>query len=135
MITGRLVEHFTLDEMMCRNGTLVLTPEAVQHAQRLEKLRLWYALPMHVNSWYRSLEYNRTLPDSTDKSQHILGLATDISLPKEFFKFSKQRQEEFINNMKEKWFQLCECGGGFGIYPTFFHIDSREGTPTTWDER
>ena len=135
MITGRLVKNFSLDEMMCKDGSLLLTPEAVAHARRVQALRDWYMMPMHVNSWYRSLEYNRTLPDSSDGSQHILCLATDIALPPEYFKFTKQRQEQFINNMRTKWFQLCETGGGFGIYKTFMHFDSRSGKQSVWDKR
>ena len=135
MITGRLVKNFSLDEMMCKDGSLLLTPEAVAHARRVQALREWYNKPMTINSWYRSLAYNRTLPDSSDSSQHIQCLATDIALPPEFYKFTKQRQEQFINNIRTKWFQLCETGGGFGIYKNFDHIDRRVGTQTTWDKR
>lgn len=133
MITGKLVEHFTLQEMMCRDGSLVLSPEAIAHAKRINALREWYNKPMTVNSWYRSPSYNKAI-GGAPKSKHMDCIATDIALPKEYASFSKERKEQFISNMREKWFQLCEIGGGFGIYKTFMHFDSR-AEQTTWDER
>jgi hypothetical protein len=127
-VTGKIVNNFTLEEMACRDGTLHLTPDAVRHAQMVQELREWYNKPMTVNSWYRSLEYNRTLGDSTDNSQHVKGTATDIGYPKEFHSWSTTRKREFIANLKTKWFEICKkygVEGAFGIYPGFYHIDSR----------
>ena len=138
-ITGRLVESFTLDEMACKDGTLELTPDAVQHANMMQALRKWYNKPMVVNSWFRSLAYNRTLPDGTDGSKHIKCLATDIAYPKEFFGWSQARKREFITNFRKRWDAQCrtiKVGGGFGVYSWGMHFDSdlRNGTTlTTWD--
>lgn len=138
-VTGKIVNNFTLDEMACRDGALHLTPEAVQHAQMVQELREWYNKPMTVNSWYRSLEYNRTLSDSTDNSQHVKGTATDIGYPKEFHSWSTTRKREFITNFKNRWDSQCKAkkvGGGFGVYPWGMHFDSglRNGkTLATWD--
>ena len=128
-VTGRIVENFTLDEMACRDGTLVLSPEAVDHAQRQQRLREWLGFPYIPNSWYRSLEYNRTLKNSSDSSQHILGLATDIPYPAKYFKFSKERKKQFRDNIANWWGADCHksgIGGGIGFYEKdgFFHTDS-----------
>lgn len=138
-VEGRLVDNFSLEEMMCRDGSLILTPEAVDHAQRLQKFRLWYNRHMTVNSWYRSPDYNKHI-GGAPKSKHMECIATDIALPYEFNAFSAQRKREFIANMLMKWQELCfndGLGGGFGYYPksNFVHMDSRGGTNiTTWVE-
>ena len=80
---------------------------------------------MIVNSWYRTEEYNKSVGGSS-KSQHLKGTATDVALPAEFKTFTVERKREWITNMREKWHSLCNGGGGFGLYDTFIHIDSRE---------
>ncbi len=127
LCSGKLVKNFSLSEMACKdkNRTLVFSPELVEHAQRMQKLREWYNKPMIVNSWYRTEEYNKSVGGSS-KSQHLKGTATDVALPAEFKTFTVERKREWITNMREKWHSLCNGGGGFGLYDTFIHIDSRE---------
>jgi uncharacterized protein YcbK (DUF882 family) len=137
-VEGRLVDNFSLEEMMCRDGSLVLTPQAVEHAQRLQKFRLWYNRHMKVNSWYRSPDYNKHI-GGAPKSKHMECIATDIALPYEFSAFSAQRKREFITNLRNKWAELCKedgLGGGFGYYKesSFFHCDSRIGESLTYWE-
>ena len=138
MITGRVVKNFTIDDMMCKDGTLIITPESIEHAQRLQKFRDWYNRAMNVNSWYRSPTYNKKVGGSP-KSQHMQAIATDIDLPDEYFKMDKVRKQLFLNNIKSKWEELCKkdgLGGGVGWYSEFYHLDSRQGESlTTWDER
>lgn len=138
IVSGRLVKNFSLDEMKCRDGTLILTPEAVEHAQRIQRLREWLGYPVSPNSWYRSLSYNRTLKNSSDTSQHILCLATDIPYPDKYHGFTSQRKEQFRNNIADWWFNDCQksgLGGGVGFYESskFFHLDSgkRKGNELT----
>lgn len=134
-ISGNIVKNFSLSEMACNDSarTLVITPELVKHAQNLQKFREWYNKPMHVNSWYRTPEYNKQVGGAT-KSQHLNGMATDIALPSDFNSMTATRKKEWMNNMKSKWHSICNGGGGFGIYDTFIHVDSR-ATKTDFDYR
>ena len=50
-----------------------------------------------------------------------------------------QDKINFLNNIREYWFTLCDedgVNGGFGFYNTFFHLDSRINKPrSTWNFR
>lgn len=135
---GQITPHFNINEFKCKaNGEMLLNAQVIDHIRRLEKMRIWYNRPMIVNSGYRTLEYNLKI-GSSSKSKHILGIATDIALPlSEFSAFSKRRKEQFFQNIKNKWMELCEedgLGGGVGFYDSFFHLDSRK-VAAFWDER
>lgn len=52
----------------------------ISAAQNLERVRDYLSTPMHINSWYRSLDLNRALK-SLDTSQHIRGEAIDFISP------------------------------------------------------
>ncbi|WP_432663858.1 D-Ala-D-Ala carboxypeptidase family metallohydrolase [Wukongibacter baidiensis] len=141
---GQITKNFNLIEFKCKaDGELLLNAEVIDHIQRLQRFREWYKRVMSVISGYRTEEYNTKIGGSKN-SMHIKGIASDIALPSEFYSFTKARQEEFLNNVKNKWIQLCDedgLGGGVGFYDTFFHIDSREkgnysnGSYAFWDNR
>ena len=124
--SGNITKNFTLAEVACndKEQTLLISPEVISHAQRLQKFREWFNRPMRVNSWYRTAAYNKSCGGAS-KSYHVQGIATDIALPAEFFKYSKERKREFIENMRKKWHELCGGKGGFGMYDNFVHMDSR----------
>jgi len=135
-ITGNITKNFSLEEMACKDGTLIITPETVEHAWRLQKFREWYNRPMIINSWYRSPAHNAKVGGEKN-SQHILGIACDIALHAEFKGYPLQRQNEYLSNIKAKWQELCAkdgLGGGVGYYKTFIHLDSRR-VPAFWDNR
>lgn len=141
---GQITKNFNISEFKCKdNGEVLLNFAVIDHIQRLQKFRDWYNRAMTVVSGYRTRQYNMKIGGAT-KSKHMEGIATDIALPKEFYRFSKTRQEEFLKNIREKWIQLCEegnLGGGVGFYDTFFHLDSRQkgnyssGNYAFWDNR
>lgn len=141
---GKISKNFNIVEFKCKDkGEVLLNAAVVDHIQRLQKFRDWYKRPMKVVSGYRTEKYNKKINGSTN-SKHIEGIASDIALPDEFYGFSKQRKEQFLNNVKNKWIELCEMdgiGGGIGFYDTFFHIDSRpkgkykSGSYAFWDLR
>lgn len=140
-VTGNLTKNFGLAEIACNDAahTLHLTPQLVDHAQRLQRFRDWFNRPMQVNSWFRTPEYNKKIGGVED-SQHTLGIATDIALPDEYFKMDKKRQQEFLENIKLKWQIMCQTDGvrgGLGWYASFVHFDSRPGTGgmAFWDLR
>ncbi len=117
-------KNFSLSEMKCRDGSLVISDGLIKHANNMQKLRDWYKKPMKVNSWYRSVAYNKKV-GGVAGSQHLKGMACDIAKPSEWSTFTKERKREWINNVKKKWHEICGGGGGFGDYDTFIHLDSR----------
>lgn len=141
---GQITENFNISEFKCRaNGEVIINAAVIDHIQRLQVFRAWYNRPIKVNSGYRTPEYNKKIGGAT-KSFHMKGIATDIALPQEFYSFSKERQNEFLNNIKNKWLELCKgvgLGGGVGFYDTFIHLDSRPkgnyktGVYSHWDNR
>jgi hypothetical protein len=143
---GQITRNFNIVEFKCKaNGEVLINANVIDHIQRLQKLREWYKRPMRITSGYRTQEYNKKVGGSPN-SKHMKGIASDILLPDEFYKYGKERQNEFLNNIKNKWIQLCRedgLGGGVGFYNTFFHLDSRpkgrygNGTRTYafWDMR
>ncbi|WP_132319934.1 D-Ala-D-Ala carboxypeptidase family metallohydrolase [Pseudobacteriovorax antillogorgiicola] len=64
----------------------------------------------------------RALAGSSEKSQHILGRATDIS--------TWGWSDDEIMNLISKAYLLGFKG--IGIYSTFVHLDSREGEFRMW---
>jgi uncharacterized protein YcbK (DUF882 family) len=135
---GQITPHFNIDEFKCKAADeMIINADVIAHIQRLEKFRAWYKRTMVINSGYRTPEHNAKI-GGAPKSQHMLGIASDISLPLgEFAKFSKARQNEFLQNIKKKWIAICNddgLGGGVGFYDTFIHLDSRK-TASAWDLR
>jgi len=141
---GQITENFNIKEFKCKdNGEVLLNAAVIDHIKRLQRFRDWYKRVMIVISGYRTREYNKKI-NGSQNSKHIEGIASDIALPNEFYTFTKTRQEEFLNNVKNKWIELCledGLGGGIGFYDTFFHIDSRakgsyiNGNYAFWDNR
>ena len=139
ILDGQITDHFNIWEFRCRaNNEILINADVIAHIQRLEKLRAWYKRTMIVNSGFRTLEHNKAIGGSPN-SQHLLGIASDINLPLgEFAGFSKARKEEFLQNIRKKWTEICKAdglGGGVGFYNTFFHLDSAKGKPRFWDDR
>ncbi|AOT70682.1 YcbK family protein [Geosporobacter ferrireducens] len=135
---GQITPHFNIKEFRCKaNGEVLVNAAVIDHIRRLEKFRDWYGRPMLVNSGYRTPAYNKQIGGAAN-SYHIQGIAADIALPMaEFSGYTPARRNEFLNNIRDKWTQLCNAdglGGGVGFYNTFFHLDSRK-TAAFWDER
>lgn len=78
---------------------------------------------IHVTSGYRPPAFNKALPGTATKSQHMEGRAADIVV--EGLKASTVHDE--ILRMYEAG--LISQLGGLGRYPTFTHVDIR---PAKW---
>jgi zinc D-Ala-D-Ala carboxypeptidase len=116
-----LTDNFTLAEISCTCGNC----EAIidnRHLFKMQALRDIIGKPFKVNSWFRCLAYNRTLAGSSERSQHILGKATDIS--------TRGWSDNEIMNLISKAYLLGFKG--IGVYPSFVHLDSREGEFQIW---
>ena len=97
LIDGQINKYFNISEFACKsNEQILINDQTLTHWQRLIKFRIWYNRSMITNSGYRTKEYNATIPNASQQSQHVLGIANDIALPKEFYGFSKSRQNQFF---------------------------------------
>lgn len=129
-----LSEHFTWDEAACKDGTPVLgnkflEENAKEHVEQLEILRSALGgIPIHINSWYRTVLYNNKIGGSPD-SQHLSARATDIWVTG----ISSETLFVVIET-------LIRVGilkqGGLGLYNNFVHYDTFfNGKIRRWDLR
>ena len=110
-------KYFTIAELQCA-GTLKCAMDP-KFMKALEKVREEYGKPMRVTSGYRSLEHNAKIGGAPN-SQHLHGLAVDISCTDSFARFELIRL-----GMKHGL-------TGFGIAQTFLHMDMRPTTPVVY---
>lgn len=108
-VDGKVTAHFSIDEMCnpsCGEAVkLVLSPEAIEHAQMMEELRVWYNKPMTVNCWYRSKTWNAKVGGNA-KSGHLYARATDIKLA--------SLTDAQFQNFAKKWAEICKKHGKIG---------------------
>ncbi|WP_268808819.1 YcbK family protein [Pseudobacteriovorax antillogorgiicola] len=116
-----LTDNFKLEEISCPCGNCEARIDN-RYLFKMQALRDIIGKPFKINSWFRCLAYNRTLAGSSQKSQHILGKATDIS--------TRGWSDNEIMSLISKAYLLGFKG--IGIYPTFVHLDSREGEFGMW---
>lgn len=121
-----LTENFTLEEFMCKDGTPV--PEEYmcnvrELATNIQVLRDYIGEPLHVNSGYRTPEYNKKV-GGKPKSQHLLAKASDLTTKNKTPKQLHAIIEKLISEKKMKQ-------GGLGLYKGFVHYDIR-GVKARW---
>lgn len=80
-------------------------------------------IKLHINSGYRSPEYNRRI-GGAKHSNHMTGTAFDISTTYGSFPSSSRGKDLFVDCARRAGFQ------GFGFYSTFIHCDL--GPPRQW---
>ena len=111
---GRQVTpHFKVREFACNDGSdPVFISQAL--ADILENIRVHFGKPVHINSGYRTVSYNKTVSGSSSTSQHCNGLACDFWV-------------EGVAPVKV--YEYCESllgnHGGLGLYDSFVHMDVR----------
>lgn len=123
----KLTKNFSREEFECTDGSemsIDVQLNIAELAVQLEIIRAHFNKPVHINSAYRSLEYNRSI-GSNDSSQHVLGRAADITIKKVSPDEVADAIEFLITTgmLKE---------GGVGRYNTFTHYDIR-GTRARWN--
>lgn len=112
----RLSPHFRVREFHSKHDPSDLVKVDERLLTLLENIRNHVGKPVHINSGYRSPEYNKTLKNASPRSQHCHGKAADI----------------WVEGVTPKQIaDIAECylgsSGGIGIYKTFTHIDVRTG--------
>jgi uncharacterized protein YcbK (DUF882 family) len=110
----RLSPHFRVREFHSKHDPSDLVKVDEKLLTLLENIRNHTGKPVHINSGYRSPEYNATLKNASPRSQHCNGKAADI----------------WVEGVTPKQIaDIAECylgsSGGIGIYKTFTHVDVR----------
>lgn len=126
------------DKLYCRHcGVYEINSEVRLFNKMVQEFREWYNRSMIVSSGERCTKHNRNIGGSK-RSKHAKFTAYDIVVPNEFYTWDKARRDEFYNNIKKKWQEICRKynrGGGVGRYDNpirlkkhsvIFHIDSRK---------
>lgn len=116
--------NFTPQELACRGTGKIKISTVLM--DKLQALRATVG-PLHINSGYRSPEYNATLPGAVKDSQHTHGTAVDISM-------AGHDPLTVYETAKGLGFL------GFGFYPeprnNFMHLDVGAarwwGNPVPW---
>jgi hypothetical protein len=126
----QLTDHFRLSEFVnTKDGNRMhINRDFFPFVEMLETFRRWYGRPMIITSGYRTARFNATLPGADANSLHLIGLAADFKLPMEYYIMTKARKNEFMNNIKNRWFMQCDQEGIPGsvvLYDTIFHLDYR----------
>ena len=122
----QISKNFNLNEFHCKDGTKI--PEiyianVVELIQNLQKLRDKIGRPIHVNSGYRSPDYNDKI-GGVKSSQHLFAKAADITCRD----YSPSEVATIIEAMIAAE-ELKE--GGVGRYKGFCHYDIR-GDRARW---
>ena len=123
----KLTKNFNKSEFDSRDGAempIQVLRNVKVLAKQLQKVRTMLAMPIHINSGYRSVEYNESIGGVLD-SMHVQGKAADLTIeglePTIVYKIL----EVLINDG-------IILQGGLGLYNTFVHYDTR-GKYIRWD--
>ena len=119
-----LSPHFQVQEFACNDGSdqILIDGDLVD---LLEKIRAAVVgKPVHINSAYRTPEYNASPNVGGAKtSQHLYGRAADILVAGASPLLVGQIAEYYLDRR-----------GGIGVYKTFTHVDTRT-IRSRWDQR
>ena len=112
----RLSPHFRVREFHSKHDPCDEVIVDAKLLTLLERIRNHVGKPVHINSGYRSPEYNRTLKNASPHSQHCNGKAADIWV-------------EGVTPQQIADIAECYLGssGGIGVYKNFTHVDVRNG--------
>lgn len=142
------MDWFTLEEMRCHDKAKTPYPEAWRKDRWprllsvMNPIRERWANPVGVLSGYRTAEHNGKNPGAAKLSQHVQGRAADLrpaGLPADIADWT-QAHYEVINAFHEMILDMYRSGnlpnlGGLGKYPTFVHVDTRQGDHLAqWNE-
>lgn len=122
----QLTKNFHLAEFACKDGSQV--PNELLHntellAANLQVLRDHLGESIHINSGYRTPEYNAKVGGKKN-SYHMKAMAADITCKSKTPKQLAAIIEKLIEAKKMKQ-------GGLGLYPGFVHYDVR-GAKARW---
>ncbi len=114
----RISKYFTRAEIECKCGCGSDTMDIIT-LEIADDSREFVAEPITPSSGHRCSSHNKSVGGSRS-SQHVQGRAMDLP----------------VSNPKALFDYLCEKYPGkygFGLYPTFVHIDSRTKGGARWN--
>ena len=109
----KISKHFDRSELACKCGGCTQDTVDVVLIGYLEQVREHFNQPVTITSGNRCIWHNERV-GGTGSSQHLFGRAADIIV--------RGTDPEDVANFLE---DIVE--GGLGRYPTFTHLDSRNG--------
>ena len=115
----KLSSHFDSTEFDCHHchkGGEDMDPALLE---LLETLREHFNKPVAIMSGYRCPAHNKAV-GGAKRSQHLLGTAADVKVKDT----TPKAVADFLNTQKE--------AKGLGRYPTFTHVDVRQGNKARW---
>lgn len=120
-----LSKNFARGEFECHgiNCCSHSAPIDMDLVRALQILRYKVNKPIHINSGFRCITYNREI-ESRDTSQHVLGRAADVRLPTGW--------------TVDDFYTLADslpAFRGIGRYDWGLHLDVRNAIRTRWDKR
>lgn len=122
----RLSPHFKVKEFHSPKDPSDLVKVDEKLLRLLENIRNYTGKPVHINSGYRSPEYNATVKNASPHSQHCAGKAADIWLG-----YYDKNGNPVIEVSPARVAKIAECylgsSGGIGVYKNFTHVDVRTG--------
>lgn len=108
----KISDNFKLYEFECKDGSHQVMVDPIL-LTKLQTLRMRLGRPITINSGYRNATHNKKV-GGVANSQHLEGRAADI-------KVSGLTPRQVAMEADKLGF------GGIKIYPTFVHVDTREG--------
>ena len=118
----QLSANFKVKEFACKDGAdeILIAGGLVA---KLQQIRDHFDKEVNINSGYRTAAHNKAVGGSPN-SQHLLGMAADISIagvtPLQIAQYAE--------------YLFGKTTGGIGLYGTFVHIDIRAAR-SRWDQR
>ena len=132
-----MTKNFSKEEFDCNDGSempINVYHNMVKVANQLQTLRDELKKPIHINSAYRSEDYNKQIGGAhkidkkgnrIETSQHVFGRAADIAI--------KGMTPIEVSKVIERLISNGDMlQGGIGIYSSFVHYDIR-GERRRWD--
>lgn len=108
---GKLTDNFNIDEFCQHEDVNIpvmrISPDFLKFVSAVQEFRTWYNRPMNISSAYRNQALNKACGGSYNSS-HLIGLAIDFYLPREYMSFDINRKQEFLDNCKKKWIEICK---------------------------
>ncbi|XKX06688.1 D-Ala-D-Ala carboxypeptidase family metallohydrolase [Tenacibaculum maritimum] len=123
----KLTKNFHISEFLCKDGSYLpfdVRQNVLELAENLQVIRDYIGKPIHINSAYRSVSYNKKI-GGVPNSQHIYGKAADITVKG----LSSRKLARIIRKLIRKG-KIKQ--GGVGLYDGFVHYDIR-GYEACWD--